>query len=148
MAKRKRAVVKEPDVPECEKLRLTNEQGHNRIIGDFLTFLQGLSALLSIDHLPHNWWPEVEDINIERVLEHLEEDGGAERDDEVILPFWQWLHDRDSGMKLGDIWIEDTLYEYFGIDRDKLETERREMLAGCRAGNALHDARKELGLEG
>lgn len=147
MYKRKRAVVKEPDAPECEKLRLINEQGHNRMIGDFLTFVQGLIRMLSSSTLPHNWWLDVEDIKIEDLLKHFQTAGEYEWDDEVIAQFWQWLVETKEGTKVWDIRIEDTMYEYFGLDRNKIETERRELLAGCQANNTLHDARENLGLE-
>jgi hypothetical protein len=147
MAKQKRAVVKEPDVPECERLRLINEQGHNRMIGDFLTFVQGLIRVLSSSTLPHTWWLDVEDINIEYLLEHFHTEGEYNWDDEVLTQFWQWLVETKEKTKVWDIRVEDIMYEYFDLDRDKIENERREMLAGCRATNALNDARKDLGLE-
>ena len=148
MAKRKRdqATVKEPEAPECEKLRLINEQGHNSMLGDFLTFVQGMMRILMSGNTPPGWWIDIEEIEIEQLLECLHA-GEFEWDETVITEFWVWLTEHKGETKLWDIRVEDTLYEYFGLDRNKMETERREMLAGCRANNALHDARKDMGLE-
>jgi hypothetical protein len=147
MAKRKKAEVKAPEVPECEKLRLINEQGHNKMLGDFLTFVQGLLRLLTSDGVRASHWLEVAELEVDELLAHLEHSGEFEWDSAVIETFWEWLLSNEPTTMILDIRIEDTLYRYFGIDREKLETERRELLATCRASNALHDARADLGLE-
>ena len=140
------ALLKEPPTPECEKLRLINEQGHNKMIGDFLGFIQGLTRILMSGDTPPGWWIDIEEIEIADLLNHLACSGEFEWEDEVIEKFWQWLVEIKGETKLWDIRVEDTLYEYFDLDRNKIENERREMLAYCSAGNALSEARENLGL--
>jgi hypothetical protein len=140
----KSADITPPEVPECEKLAKIHEIGHNKQISDFLEWVQGLSAVFTFhDRAAH-------DVDIHELITLLESIADLPWEQGVIVDFWEWLSEKSEHKELVrvfDIRIEDTLYEYFGIDRDKLESERREILAGCRAGNALHDARKDLGLD-
>jgi len=52
-----------------------------------------------------------------------------------------------SEIGFNDIHIENTLAQYFEIDLNKVENERRELLLYCRLNNAEREQRKELLIE-
>ncbi len=153
----KTAQIKSPDVPECERLSSINHTGYNRMIQEFMEHIQGLSRLLASDNLPHGWWVEVSDIDIHDLLEHLNHSGEMDWEDEIIVKWWEWLEEyceeqNDEAsegyrIRVVELRVEDLLYKFFGIDQEKLEEERREILAACRAGNSLQEAREDLGLK-
>jgi hypothetical protein len=101
---------------------------------------------------------EVSDIDIQELLEHLRHTAEMPWEDEIIVKWWEWLeeyceeqNDQASEgyrIRVVELRIEPLLYKFFGIDQEKLEQERREILAACRAGNSLQEHREDLGLEG
>jgi hypothetical protein len=138
----KKAKVKLGKRPECEKMRRVIDSGHNTQISSFLETLQALGCALGVAEEML-----LCQVNIADLLRTLTSDG--EWEDPIIDKFWGWLMDEymNSGHeRVFDIRIESTLNKYFGIDEDKLEAERREALAGLRAGHALEKERESLGL--
>lgn len=127
------------------------------MIQDFMEHVQGIARLLSSDGLPYGWMTEVGDVDIDELLAHLRCTSGMPWEDEIIVKWWAWLGDyceqqnaeasEGYRVRLNDLRIGPLLYQFFGIDQEKIEAERREILAACRAGNALAEARDELGLK-
>jgi len=78
-------------------------------------------------------------------------------DSQKLGEFIEWLRDTwepketelRGGIELGlyDINIEKVLAEYFEIDLDKVEDERRELILYCRMVNEEREKRKELMIE-
>lgn len=139
-----KAQIEPPVTPECDRLSKVEKTGHNRQISEFLETLQALvGALGSTDRT------YIKKVDIDSVLKMLDSFDGAWTH-LVIQKFWAWLVKTKTSegewYTVYDIRIYDVLHEYFGIDPQKVETERRELLAMCRGSNALTKAREELGL--
>ncbi len=96
-------------------------------------------------------------MDIDEIISHLRCTSDVPWEDEIIVKWWVWLEEyceqqNDEAaegyrIRLNELRISPLLYQFFGIDQGKIEAERREILAACRAGNALNEARGELGLE-
>jgi len=65
----------------------------------------------------------------------------------IIGEFLEWLGETHPNWDVSDIYIVRTMEEYFGIDAEACELERRKLLAYQRILNTRGDAFKELGLE-
>jgi len=69
-------------------------------------------------------------------------------DSQKLGDFITWFNETHRDENLSDFVTDKLLAEYFGIDLDQVETERREILAYQRLLNAWQDIRKELLLNG
>jgi len=67
-------------------------------------------------------------------------------DSQKIGEFLDWLIEMHNDAEVADLHVDKLLHEYFEIDPEKEENEKRELLAYQRLLNARTDIRKELGL--
>jgi hypothetical protein len=134
-----KAEIKQPDTPELEKQRKVIDSGHNQTIADFLDWLTELIGVLRA----HDTY--VEEVDFERLWNYMPNEL-HEKKLTVLRKFWRWMRKNHSDMRIFDIRIQDTLEKYFDIDPNAIENERRELIAGLRAGHELTESRKGLGL--
>lgn len=97
----------QPECPECDKLLSVREDSQK--LGYFLEWLYGYGIQLAV-------W----DNNFSGVV--WDEEGNEEDFHGTLVP---WKYKGDSG-------INKLLAEYFGINLDKVEQERRELLKWLR----------------
>lgn len=80
----------------------------------------------------------------------LDKEAAVRDDAQVIGNFLEWLmtshHVREGDKRIIDLDPRKLLYEYFKVDLDTCETERRQLLAYMRLINARTDIFKELNL--
>lgn len=94
----------QPECPECEKLTQVSEESQR--IGFFLEWLSNQGIVLS--KYDHDFSGTLRD-----------SEGNEEDCDEMLMPAWEYK---------GDTGINKLLAEYFDIDLNKVEEERRALL--------------------
>jgi len=78
----------------------------------------------------------------------LDKELGVREDAHAIGEFLDWLQERyrGTGMEVYELRVRDLLHEYFEIDADQAETERRKLLVYQRMLNEREQQKKELGV--
>lgn len=149
----KKAEVNMPEVPELERQRKVIDSGHNTAISDLLEWLLAIAGVLGAHDT------SVSEIDINRLGELMPEELWDGRKT-ILRKFWRFMSEKDKDLqreskeagrgihdiRIFDVRIADVLNEFFGLDPNKIENERREILAGLRAGHELDDQRKQLGV--
>ncbi len=76
----------------------------------------------------------------------LDKERATHPESQHIGQFIEWIQQRRADEEIGSMRLPGILYEYFGIDAEKCERERSEILAHVQLCNAQKNIRAELGL--
>lgn len=128
------AETKMPETPELDKQRKAREEGHSEAIGEFLDWLRGEGYLLAKSHshddgcLCDGPWHDLKATDADPKQRHCPECGWPHRAE--VCGY------REGELAMAGKPINDLLADYFGIDLDKIEAERRAILDYIRGKDA------------